>query len=347
MSRDSDTDNEFFSIDVENVKVKPWQIDDELKRRIKAGESRKSIKQLATENTDLLWAKTIKIYENYHNLSSREYCVLYRVHGKNRKPDTESQAEKAGQTNALSGEQKTELLRAHCLNNRKSIENVHSPFVSTTSDIRSLISITFGGGTAADPNLRNDVFEHANFVSIFRVPRKACSAVTQGPGYGEKEVLFDTEKGKLSDFQEDIIRNPFKDYVFVNLKKMSNARGQALNQEVEMLDKKYDAILKDEPITPEIAKEYTQWFEEQKLLSRKLLAMPKRNLMNTRYQGAPILKVDLPHYMEPTISSIAKKKDAKLVEEMRKNFSQKSKVMSEIKSRFASLRKSQNVVSIR
>lgn len=246
-----------ISIDLKRIKVTPDDLSRELERR---PEERRTILQLTEELRDNLWIQTKEIHESAPALESG-HRILYRVHGEvDGEPDLKSAAEQSGQ-HPLSAEEKGFLVALHAERNKKSKDGLKSPFVSTTSDIKALVSSTFYG-TAGDPNLKNEVFESAPFVSIFRVPSDKCIDVMQGPGLAEKEVLYDTSDAHLLQYLVYKTDNPFRGRVNVGLLMLARARGQE-TAEVVKLGKVYGKIRQDEPITEDIVRQYSEWYERQ------------------------------------------------------------------------------------
>jgi hypothetical protein len=285
MAKISDSESEHSSaesphINPELIKPTPQQLQSELGRALPEGESRQSIRELQEASSDQLWQKTEAIYHQQLTPSLPEgQRALYRVHGRQGVVDLESEAEKRDQFASLTAEQKQSMIKAHAAQNRKAIgDDLHSPFVSTTSDLRELVSNTFSARLVADPNLRNEVFEHANFVSIFRVPQALCTDITDAAGGAEHEVLYDTSHGPLSSHRIGRYHdNPFQGRVQVQLDKMARSRGvRELALEATRLNEEYDKIPKDIPITQEIVDAYVKWHEAQKRFCDKVISMPKQ-----------------------------------------------------------------------
>ncbi|MES2215267.1 MAG: hypothetical protein V4485_04520 [Pseudomonadota bacterium] len=280
---ESDTEHsdlEPHPIDARWVKATPRQLQDELDRPLQEGESRKSLAQLEETARDLLWQRTEAICQQQLTPALPvDHRTVYRVHGKQGVADLRSEAEKYDQFTPLTVVQKKALVTAHAEKNRKAVDgDIHSPFVSTTSDLRALVSNTFGGGSAADPSLRNEVFEHADFVSILRVPQAQCVDITQGAGYPEREVLVDTTHGPLSHYRMGRYhQNPFQGQVQVQMDRLARSRGDdSLEEQALSLIKRYNEIPRDRPITAEIVQEYNLWHTAQKEFCDKLISMPKQ-----------------------------------------------------------------------
>lgn len=271
---DSEDERAFSAIDLKHIKVTPDALKNELERPPEEHIGRPTIQQLTKKLRDELWTKTEEIHKSAPALQPG-HRILYRVHGYvGGEPDLKSAAEKCMQQRVLTEKEKANFVRLHAAKNQKSIGGLNSPFVSTTSDIRTFVSRTFQKGVVGDPNLRDEVFESAASVSIFSVPLNQCREVLQEQGFAENEVLYDTSYSSLESHKTTTVDNPFRGRVSVGLSRLAKSRGQQISKARE-LDKKYGIIPQDKPITDDIVREYTQWYEEHKCLYNDLIEMKR------------------------------------------------------------------------
>ncbi|MES2214889.1 MAG: hypothetical protein V4485_02575 [Pseudomonadota bacterium] len=203
----SDTSEEGIPRDIisnaKYIKITPQEIEAELTRDISlsGAKPRQSIAQLQEEKIYGICLALRDIASATKGLECEGYTVVYRFHGTRRKdkvhggnavkPHLKAKSEVTGKA-PKTVEQLKDLAHIHASQNKKSLVDVDSSFVSTVTDVTKLIQHTFpaeADSPLADPQLRHRVFNNAPYLSAFCVPSGSLSRIKEGRGNGESEMI--------------------------------------------------------------------------------------------------------------------------------------------------------------